>query len=63
MAGLTDSTFFPTINGWFEACTLDGNTLIENTTGIVYETYGPMATWNTSAVTDMTYAFSSQNAI
>ena len=58
---LTDLTFYSTINLWFQQCTLTGTTLIENTMDSVYTTYGLMADWDTSQVTDMSEAFSTVN--
>jgi surface protein len=54
---LTDSNFYTAINDWFNQCTVVGDTLVESTTGSVYRTYGPMAEWDTSQVTNMSFAF------
>jgi surface protein len=55
---LNDNTFYQVINTWFSEATLQGTTLTESTSGSVFNTYGPIANWDTSQVTDMSYAFS-----
>jgi len=68
MAGttnLTDETFFEAIDDWFQECTFDPvtGTLTESTTGTVFTTYGLIENWNTSQVTNMNFAFYTQNDI